>query len=241
MEVVTASALRGKVLQDGSGATGMVYDATPIKKSRAYLAGPMRGIEEFNFPAFHQAADTLRLQGWEIWSPAERDIEEDGFNPKTDAAKSMAHYMTYDLPAVCESDAVIVLPGWEKSKGARLEVHVAQECDIPVLEYPTLEPIKPTRHPNSERFHQILGELGELHDRKQADYGSDTDPFSNVRASEEWGVDAWVGAMVRGTDKVRRLQSLIRNGKLENESAEDSLRDLAVYAVIALVLFEQSR
>jgi hypothetical protein len=80
-----------------------------------------------------------------------------------------------------------------------------------------------------------------LHDKKSADYGLADDPFANVRASEEWGVPAWVGAMIRGCDKVARLKSLIANGKLENESAEDSLRDLAVYAVIALVLFEQNR
>lgn len=98
---------------------------------------------------------------------------------------------------------------------------------------------KATRHPNSARFHELLSELGDLHDRKQADYGRDDDPFANVRASEEWGVPAWVGAMVRASDKVRRLQALIQNGKLENESAEDSLRDLAVYSIIALVLFEQ--
>lgn len=97
------------------------------------------------------------------------------------------------------------------------------------------------RHPNSARFHEILGELAELHDRKQADYGRGDDPFANVRASHEWGVPGWVGAMIRGNDKIRRLQSLIANGKLENESAEDSLRDLAVYSIIALVLFEQER
>jgi len=95
------------------------------------------------------------------------------------------------------------------------------------------------RHPNSARFHEILAELGKLHDRKQADYGRDDDPFANVRASEEWGARGWVGAMIRANDKVRRLQSLLRNGNLANESAEDSLRDIAVYAVIALVLFEQ--
>ena len=94
-------------------------------------------------------------------------------------------------------------------------------------------------HPSSKRFHEILSELATLHDKKSADYGRGDDPFANVRASEEWGVEPWVGAMVRATDKVRRLQSLIQNGKLENESAEDSLRDLAVYSVIALVLFEQ--
>src|SRR5690242_20476207 len=44
-----------------------------------------------------------------------------------------------------------------------------------------------SRHPNSQRFHDILAELGELHDRKQADYGRGDDPFANVRASEEIG------------------------------------------------------
>lgn len=97
------------------------------------------------------------------------------------------------------------------------------------------------RHPNSARFHEILQEAGELHDKKQADYGRGDDPFANVRASKEWGVSPWVGAMIRLNDKVRRLQSLTANGKLENESAEDSLRDIAVYAIIALVLFEQER
>lgn len=98
-----------------------------------------------------------------------------------------------------------------------------------------------TRHPNSARFHEILKELADLHDKKQADYGRGDDPFANVRASLEWGVPGWVGALIRGNDKIRRLQALLINGKLENESAEDSLRDLAVYAIIALVLFEQEK
>jgi hypothetical protein len=97
----------------------------------------------------------------------------------------------------------------------------------------------PIRHPNSSRFHAILKELGDLHDKKQADYGRGDDPFANVRASTEWGVPSWVGAMVRLNDKVRRLQTFSQRGTLSNEGVEDSLRDIAVYATIALVLFEQ--
>jgi hypothetical protein len=95
------------------------------------------------------------------------------------------------------------------------------------------------RHPNSERFHELLAEDGELHDRKQADYGRGDDPFANVRSSTEFGVDPWVGAMVRLNDKVRRLQALMRNGDLKNESAYDSFRDIRVYAGIAQILFEE--
>lgn len=94
------------------------------------------------------------------------------------------------------------------------------------------------RHPNSARFHELLREVGDLHDRKQADYGRGDDPFANVRASSDWGMPAWVGAMIRATDKVRRLQTFARKGELANEAVEDAFMDLACYALIARVLYE---
>lgn len=97
------------------------------------------------------------------------------------------------------------------------------------------------RHPNSARFHEVLNELGDLHDLKQRDYGRGDDPFANVRASKEWGLPAWAGAMIRVDDKVRRLQNLIKNGQLSCESAVDSFKDIAVYAVIALCLYEEEQ
>jgi hypothetical protein len=96
------------------------------------------------------------------------------------------------------------------------------------------------RHTNSARFHELLAEAGETHDRKQADYGKGDDPFANVRSSEQWGVDGWVGAMVRLNDKVNRLQALRTKGHLVNEAAKDSFMDIAVYSLIAFVLYEQS-
>ena len=95
------------------------------------------------------------------------------------------------------------------------------------------------RHPLSERFHELLREAGDLHDIKQKDYGLDSDPFANVRASSSWGMPSWVGAMVRATDKIRRLQTFARKGELANESVEDAFMDLAVYAIIGRVLFEE--
>ena len=95
------------------------------------------------------------------------------------------------------------------------------------------------RHPSAERFHQILKEIGELHDKKQQDYGKEDDPFANVRSAEEWGIPGWVYAMLRIGEKCHRLQAMRRNGKLVNEGAVDSFRDLAVYALIAEVLYEE--
>ena len=90
------------------------------------------------------------------------------------------------------------------------------------------------------RFHALLKEIGDLHDKKQADYGVVTDPFANVRGSQDWGIEPWVGAMIRANDKVKRLQKFAREGTLENEGARDSFMDLAVYSLIALVLWEET-
>ena len=94
-------------------------------------------------------------------------------------------------------------------------------------------------HLDSQQFHSILKELGELHDRKQRDYGRDNAPFANVEASADWGMPAWIGAMVRATDKLRRLQTLAQTGTLSNEGAIDSFNDLAIYAIIARILYEK--
>ena len=85
-------------------------------------------------------------------------------------------------------------------------------------------------------FTKILTEIQEMHDKKQSDYGREGDPFANVRASEDFGIPGWVGCMTRAHDKMVRLQKAARGGKMTNESVEDSLLDLAVYTIIALVL-----
>lgn len=85
-------------------------------------------------------------------------------------------------------------------------------------------------------FHAILKEIGELHNKKQADYGRKSDPFANIRASQDFGISPWIGAIVRGNDKMNRIKAFLINGNLKNESLEDSLLDLAVYAIIALRL-----
>lgn len=93
----------------------------------------------------------------------------------------------------------------------------------------------------SVRFHELLKEIGDLHDAKQQDYGNATDPFANVRASKEWGIPPWMGAMLRGNDKMKRLQNHAKGAALRNESARDSFLDLAVYALIGLCLYEEDQ
>ena len=107
---------------------------------KAYLAGPMRGYPEYNFPTFQAAARILRQRGYEVWSPAERD-ESDGLvvagmaGTERGAVKDLRYYMQFDLPEVLKADVLVMLPGWKASEGAMLEAHVAVKCRIPVYEW----------------------------------------------------------------------------------------------------------
>ena len=97
-----------------------------------YLAGPMSGIREFNFPSFVEAAARLRRDGWVVISPAERDLGA-GFDPSglsgqeplPDLGLDWHVLMDACLRSVLEVDAVALLPGWERSVGARAEAFVA--------------------------------------------------------------------------------------------------------------------
>ena len=93
--------------------------------------------------------------------------------------------------------------------------------------------------PGDPRLHALLTEIGVLHDQKQEDYGTEGDPFANVRASEQWGIPAWVGAMIRLNDKIQRLKTLAQRGHLANEDPHDSFKDIAVYALIADILYTE--
>ncbi|GIV03992.1 MAG: hypothetical protein KatS3mg015_2822 [Fimbriimonadales bacterium] len=102
------------------------------------------------------------------------------------------------------------------------------------------------RHPDSQAFVDRLYRWISLHDRKQLDYGSEEDPFANVRSgAKEVGLPAWVGCVIRMNDKMRRInraaKQFIRTGRvaLANESLMDSFDDLGVYSGIAAVLFEK--
>lgn len=217
---------------------------------RIYLAGPMSGKPLFNFPAFREARESLRNLGYEVFCPAERD-ELSGFVPD-ESGKSLEGWnaresLTWDATQVLAADAVALLPGWESSSGASWEVTAAKMASVPV--YLASELIDaglrerdavPIRFGGDPAYLKILREMAWLHQRKGADYGKPGDAFHNVKASAQWGVDPWVGAMIRANDKVVRLQAAARGSALQNEGIEDSLIDLACYAVIALVLFRSS-
>lgn len=96
------------------------------------------------------------------------------------------------------------------------------------------------RHPMSCRFMELLDKLRELHDSKSADYGSEVDPLANIRQGAEFvNIEAWRGCLVRIADKVQRLRTYCRTGRLVHEGVFDTLLDLANYSLLAILLYEE--
>lgn len=96
--------------------------------------------------------------------------------------------------------------------------------------------------PGSLAFMEVLEEMRATHIKKSQDYGEPTDPLANVRnGAEVVGIEPWRGCLVRVADKMQRIKSYCRDGRLANEGFEDALLDLASYAIIALIMFREEQ
>lgn len=113
---------------------------------RLYIAGPMTGIPQFNFPAFAEAAHTLRSRGYEVWSPHELDSPEvqaaawaspDGkLHDGVIAGETWGQILGRDVRIVADVvDGIAFLPDWNHSRGARLEAFVGLLCKRRFFEY----------------------------------------------------------------------------------------------------------
>ena len=91
---------------------------------KVYISGPMTGIPDHSYPAFETARKQLINDGFTVLCPAEAG-QVNGW--------TWEQYLTRDLRMVLDADAVAALPGWENSRGAKLEIHVARELGKPVV------------------------------------------------------------------------------------------------------------
>jgi hypothetical protein len=104
---------------------------------KLYLAGPMTGIADYNFPAFDEAAKQLRGAGHTVFNPAEND-RMNGFDATGLQGHEAAEHgfdlrtaLKQDLSWICDhAEGIALLPGWEASKGARAEVALAKALGI---------------------------------------------------------------------------------------------------------------
>jgi hypothetical protein len=91
------------------------------------------------------------------------------------------------------------------------------------------------------RFIELLDEMKRIHLQKDHDYAGEV-PFRNLKKSSEFGVEPWLGAMVRMSDKWSRLEQLAtKDPVVVEETFEDTLIDLANYSLICYILREEAK
>jgi len=216
---------------------------------RIYIAGPMTGLPEHNFPAFHAAAERLRKAGWEVVNPAEN------FGGRTNLPRE--RYLREDVAQLVRCDAIALLPGWKDSRGAKLEYLLARELGLKVIDIATLQPL--TRAPRpavdlSACGHAQAGlhspEQGETSSEsvldeakritggsRQSDYGHPADDFA--RTARMWtGILAGKlrdGAEVGPMD-VPLCMIAVKLARQAHRHKRDNLVDIAGYARTAAMV-----
>lgn len=116
---------------------------------KIYLAGPMRGYKDFNFPAFMEAAAKLRAEGHKVFNPAERDIKAYGSRKlqtkngdEHEVAKRLnmsgkelaRECFEVDTKWICRNaDCIALLPGWRQSKGAQAERALGRALGLKIV------------------------------------------------------------------------------------------------------------
>ncbi len=88
---------------------------------KLYVAGPMSGLPEYNYPAFHKAAADLRAAGYEVLNPAEND------RPLGDPWHA---FMRDAIGLLIQCNGVALLDGWQDSRGARIEQNLARNLGM---------------------------------------------------------------------------------------------------------------
>jgi len=91
---------------------------------KVYIAGPMTGLKENNYPAFNAAARVLRRLGFVVLNPAENPPPRCG---------TWEGWMRMSIRQVSDCDYIHLLPGWWRSRGARVEALIAWVLGIPRL------------------------------------------------------------------------------------------------------------
>ena len=205
-----------------------------MNTKRIYIAGPMTGYPDLNFPAFHEAARRFAEAGWEVQNPA------DNFGGRTDLSR--ATYMRADVAVLLQCHAIAMLPGWERSPGARLEHLLARELDLPIYDARTLAPMESLPNtwvvvdaPPSE---SVLDEAKRLTstDRQHA-YGPPGQDFA--RTASMWsGILAKKlrdGAAITASD-VPLCMIAVKLARQANRHKRDNLVDIAGYARTAAMV-----
>lgn len=92
-----------------------------------YLAGPMTGLPDNNYPAFHAAAAALRAAGHTVLNPAENPPPPEGYTDNV-----WQYYLRLSLKQIADAEALVMLSDWPTSRGANIEFSLAEQLGLPI-------------------------------------------------------------------------------------------------------------
>lgn len=186
---------------------------------RIYIAGPMTGLPDYNFPAFHAAAAAWRAEGWTVINPAE---EFDG-----DTGRPYREYVERDIERLKTVDAIAMLAGWDgaNARGSVWEREIASS----MLRLPIFDAAHPFPVSEYER-ETILDEAQRLvHGHRGADYGHPIDDYT--RTGRMWG--AILGIPDIDPRLCCLMMAAVKVSRECHKHKRDNLTDLAGYAECA--------
>jgi len=200
-----------------------------------YVSGKYSGDVDANIEAAASIAGDLWEMGHAVFCPHTNTA-----NFEKRCAATYEQYIAGDLEVITWCGALVMVPGWEESKGAVIEKDYAESLGIPIYYAPDYPPLHPTEinYPEQAKaFREILGQMYRTHLKKNADYSP-----NNITLTGD------IGVVTRLWDKMARLLTLhglkftVAQGTWgavddpKNEPVEDSFLDMAVHAIIGLIL-----
>lgn len=189
-------------------------------KKKVYIAGPMRGHPQLNWPAFDEAAARWREAGWEVVNPADIDREA-GLSPDAPFTQSdVDKRFRTDLIQIAICDAVAVLHGWQSSTLAPVEVAAARGCGMPVYDALS-DPLAPKPYRES-----VLAEANRLTARdRHADYGHPSEDFARAATL----INTTLGTDLKPKD-VAMVMICIKMARQAHKPKRDNIVDICGYA-----------
>lgn len=132
-----------------------------------YLSGPMTGLPDHNAPEFHRLADQIHAMGYSVINPSEINAEVLADNPL--AVMSYRTLLPIDIRELAKCDGIALMPGWQKSKGAKFELVAAEIFEMQIFDAETMRPFHETVLKEAERL---------VHGDRGATYGHPLDDYS---------------------------------------------------------------
>lgn len=123
-------------------------EVADLSRTTWYVAGPMSGVPQHNIPMFDRVTDALRNFGYTVISPAELDepeVREEALADPTGSVNNISgmtwgDFLARDVKLVSdEATGIALLPGWQQSRGARLEAFIGLLCDHRFAEVDTFQ------------------------------------------------------------------------------------------------------